>query len=62
MSINGPNPVSVLLVEDEVLIAMMIAGMIEELGHTVVAEASNIRVALDLAKAAVSSLPFWISM
>lgn len=52
MSINGPNPVSVLLVEDEVLIGMMIAGMIEELGHTVVAEASNIRVALDLAKAA----------
>jgi DNA-binding response OmpR family regulator len=52
MSINGPNPVSVLLVEDEVLIGMMIAGMIEELGHRVVAEASNIRVALDLAKTA----------
>ena len=35
------SKVSVLLVEDETLIRMMIAGMIEELGHTVVAEAGN---------------------
>jgi CheY-like chemotaxis protein len=42
--------ISVLLVEDEALIRMMMAGMIEELGHTVVAEAGNIADALNLAK------------
>jgi CheY-like chemotaxis protein len=44
--------VSVLLVEDETLIRMMIADMVEELGHTVVAEAGNITDALRLAKTA----------
>jgi CheY-like chemotaxis protein len=44
--------VSVLLVEDEALIRMMIAGMMEELGHIVVAEAGNIADALKLAKSA----------
>ena len=43
---------SVLLVEDEAIIRMMIAGMIEELGHDVVAEAGNITEALKLAKTA----------
>jgi CheY-like chemotaxis protein len=42
--------VSVFLVEDETLIRMMIAEMIEELGHTVVAEAANIADALRLAE------------
>ena len=42
--------VSVFLVEDETLIRMMIAGMVEELGHTVVAEAANIADALRLAE------------
>jgi CheY-like chemotaxis protein len=42
--------VSVFLVEDETLIRMMIADMIEELGHTVVAEAANIPDALRLAE------------
>ena len=41
-----------LLVEDETLVRMMIAGMVEELGHTVVAEAGNIAEALKLAKTA----------
>jgi CheY-like chemotaxis protein len=41
-----------MLVEDETLIRMMIAGMIEELGHTVVAEAANIGDALKLARTA----------
>src|ERR1700694_1712336 len=41
--------VAVLLVEDEALIRMMIAGMIEELGHKVVGEAGNITEALNLA-------------
>jgi CheY-like chemotaxis protein len=48
--------VSVFLVEDEALIRMMIAGMIEELGHTVVAEASNIADALNLAESADFSI------
>ena len=43
---------SVLLVEDEAIIRMMIAGMVEELGHDVVAEAGNIAEALKLAKTA----------
>jgi len=34
---------SIFLVEDEVLIRMMLADMVEELGHRVVAEAGNIR-------------------
>jgi CheY-like chemotaxis protein len=34
---------SVFLVEDEALIRMMIADMVEELGHHVVAEADNIQ-------------------
>lgn len=44
--------VSVLLVEDESLIRMMIAEMIEELGHSVAGEASNIADALSLAQTA----------
>ena len=43
---------SVLLVEDEVIIRMIIAGMIAELGHDVVAEAGNIVDALKVAKTA----------
>ena len=46
------RPVSVLLVEDEALIRMMIAEMIEELGHSVAGEASNIADALRLAQTA----------
>lgn len=49
---SKPRQVSVLLVEDETLIRMMIAGMVEELGHTVVAEAGNINDALALARTA----------
>jgi DNA-binding NtrC family response regulator len=43
---------SVLLVEDEALIRMMIAGMVEELGHSVAGEAANITDALRLARTA----------
>jgi hypothetical protein len=42
VTVSNGRLVSVLLVEDETLIRMMIAGMIEELGHAVVAEAGNI--------------------
>jgi CheY-like chemotaxis protein len=41
-----------LLVEDETLIRMMIADMVEELGHTIVAEAGNMTEALALAQTA----------
>jgi CheY-like chemotaxis protein len=44
--------ISFLLVEDEALIRMMVSGMIEELGHTVAAEAGNIADALNLAQSA----------
>jgi AmiR/NasT family two-component response regulator len=50
--------VSVLLVEDEVLIRMMIAGMIEELGHVVVAEAGDIHPRWNWRKRLISNLPF----
>jgi CheY-like chemotaxis protein len=49
---SKPRKASVLLVEDETLIRMMIAGMIEELGHTVAAEAGNMTEALLLARTA----------
>jgi len=41
---------SVFLVEDEVMIRMMVADMLEELGYTVAAEAGEINEALRLAK------------
>jgi CheY-like chemotaxis protein len=47
-----PHPLSVFLTEDEALIQMMVAEMIEELGHTVIAEASSLDQALRLAKTA----------
>jgi CheY-like chemotaxis protein len=52
VSQNKSRPVSVLLVEDEALIRMMVVGMIEELGHIVVAEAGNMNDALALARTA----------
>jgi CheY-like chemotaxis protein len=42
---------SVLLVEDEYLIRMMVADMLTELGHTVAGEASNLAGGLTLASA-----------
>jgi CheY-like chemotaxis protein len=44
---------SIFLVEDEALIRLMLADMVEELGHRVVAEAGNIHVGLALAQAAI---------
>ena len=46
-----PN-LSVLLVEDEVMIRMMLADMLEELGHRVAAEAGELQQALGLARSA----------
>jgi CheY-like chemotaxis protein len=42
----------VLLVEDEGLIRMLASDMLEELGHTVIGEASNLDEALALARVA----------
>ena len=47
---------SIFLVEDEGLIRLLVADMIEELGHRVVAEAGNIQEALVLAETAVFDL------
>jgi CheY-like chemotaxis protein len=41
---------SILLIEDEALIRMMLVEMIEELGHKVVAEAGNVDEARSLAR------------
>jgi CheY-like chemotaxis protein len=47
---------SMFLVEDEALIRMMLADMVEELGHRVAAEAGNIQDAQVLAETAVFDL------
>lgn len=44
-------PISILLVEDEVMIRMMIADMLTELGHTIAAEAGDINEGVRLAHA-----------
>jgi DNA-binding response OmpR family regulator len=41
---------STLLVEDEGLIMMMLAEMVRDLGHLVVSEATNVEMAMSLAK------------
>jgi len=43
---------SVFLVEDEVMIRMMVADMLEELGYTIAAEAGDISEAIQLAQSA----------
>jgi CheY-like chemotaxis protein len=47
---SEPGSLSIFILEDEALIRMMIAQMIEELGHRVVAEAGSISQALSLAE------------
>ena len=46
------RPSSILLVEDETLIRMMLAGMVEELGHRVAGEAGCLREACLMAETA----------
>jgi CheY-like chemotaxis protein len=50
MLATRPAGCSVFLVEDEVMIRMMVADMLEELGHSVVAEAGEIGEAVKLAQ------------
>ena len=47
---------AIFLVEDEALIRMMLADMIEELGHRVVAEAANVQHGIELAETAIFDL------
>jgi two-component SAPR family response regulator len=44
------RPISIFLVEDEVLIRMMLIEMVEELGHRVIAEAGSVAEGLSLAE------------
>ena len=46
---NAVQPLAIFLVEDEVLIRMMIAEMLDQLGHCVVAEAGSIAAATPIA-------------
>lgn len=50
MTASRPAGGSVFLVEDEVMIRMMVADMLEELGYTVAAEAGEINEAIRLAE------------
>ena len=50
MIATRPAGCSVFLVEDEVMIGMMVADMLEELGHSVAAEAGDIGEAVKLAQ------------
>ena len=52
MTAMRPAGGSVFLVEDEVMIRMMVADMLEELGYRIAAEAGEITEAIKLAQAA----------
>src|ERR1700743_484336 len=52
MTATRPQGCSVFLVEDEVMIRMMVADMLEELGYRVSAEAGEINEAIKLAQSA----------
>jgi CheY-like chemotaxis protein len=53
-----PAQLRALVVEDEAIIRMMVVEMLEELGHTVAAEAGHLDKAMDLA----SSIDFDIAI
>ncbi len=52
MTASKPPGGSVLLVEDEVMIRMMVSEMLEDLGYSIVAEAGEIDEAMQLAQTA----------
>jgi CheY-like chemotaxis protein len=52
MTAKRPQGGSVFLVEDEVMIRMMVADMLEELGYSIAAEAGEISEAIKLAQSA----------
>ena len=61
MTTTATPTLSVLLVEDEAMIRMMIAEMLEELGHGVAAETGEIDQAIRLAQNPSSTSPFSMS-
>src|SRR6202171_3031962 len=56
MTATRPEGCSVFLVEDEVMIRMMVADMLEELGYSVAAEAGEISEAVKLAQSTAFDL------
>src|ERR1700731_3273665 len=52
MTASTPKGGSVFLVEDEVMIRMMVADMLDELGYSIAAEAGEINEAIRLAESA----------
>src|SRR6202049_393686 len=56
MTASTPRGGSVFLVEDEVMIRMMVADMLEELGYSVAAEAGEIGEAVKLAQSTAFDL------
>ena len=56
MTVTRPPRASVFLVEDEVMIRMMVADMLRELGYTIAAEAGEIGEAMRLAETAFFDL------
>jgi len=54
--VTAPPTYSVFVVEDETMIRMMVVEMLEELGHTVAAEAAHFEQALDLASSSQFNL------
>jgi CheY-like chemotaxis protein len=56
MSTTQTSGRSVFLVEDEVMIRMMVADMLEELGYSIAAEAGDINEAIELAQSTTFDL------
>jgi CheY-like chemotaxis protein len=53
---SPPSGLSIFVLDDEALIRVMIADMVEAMGHRVVAEAGNVAQALTLAETAAFDL------
>ena len=51
---GNTSPLSVLIVEDEVMIRMLLAEMLQELGHSVVGEAGQVDEALALVNSGIA--------
>jgi len=61
MTATATSALSVLFVEDEIMIRMMVVEMLEELGHRVAAETGEIDQAIRLAQNTEFDLPFSMS-
>jgi CheY-like chemotaxis protein len=61
-AIENMTRYSVLLVEDEVMIRMMVADMLEELGHSVVGEAGEVSQAIKLVQSTEFDLAILVNL